>query len=270
MEHPAALARRMRMRWSHVLAGATLAVSVLGCGVPGPAAPSPSVDGSPASPPPAGAGPGLTVIGDVRYTCGGPGFSPAVFDQPAIAETEAHPSAVALRAAIAQVGLDIDMLPEAGYRLAYRDDLRATYLAGDPADGLIYAEFAVDGGEWRLQGWGGCRPEIVVDGLSLATWVLAQGLPVPDAATTQVTALVTERACTGATPMGGRLQPPRIASSDAAVIVVFAAVPLKGDMFTCPGNPSARVTFELPAPLGDRQLLDGAFFPPAEPVEPAS
>lgn len=228
------------------------------------------MDGATASPPPAGAGPGLPVIGDVRYTCGGPGFSPDLFSQPAIAETDGHPSAVALRAAIAQVGLDIDMLPEAGYRLAYRDDLRATYLAGDPADGLIYAELAVDGGEWRLQGWGGCRPEIVVDGLSLATWVLAPGLPVPDAATTQVTALVTERACTGATPMGGRLQPPRIATSDAAVIVVFAAVPLMGDMFTCPGNPSARVTFELPAPLGDRQLLDGAFFPPVEPIEPAS
>lgn len=252
---------RMRFRGSHILAVAVLAASALGCGGPGPTTTLPSA---------AGAGPGLPVIGDVRYTCGGPGFSPEIFNQPATAETEAHPSADALRAAIAQVGLDIDMLPDAGYRLAFRDAARASYLAGDPADALIFAEFAVDRGEWRLQGWGGCRPEIVVDGLSLATWVLDPDLPAHDGSTTQVTALVTERACTGATPMAGRLQPPRITSADAAVIVVFAAVPLKGDMFTCPGNPSTRVTFELPDPLGDRQLLDGAFFPPAEPVEPAS
>lgn len=206
----------------------------------------------------------------VRYTCGGPGFSSDLFDQPATAETEVHPSADALRAAIAQVGLDIDMLPDAGYRLAYRNDDRADYVAGDPDDGLIYAGFAVEGGEWQLQGWGGCQPEIVVDGMSLATWVLAPDLPAPGAAATEVTALVTERACTGATPMAGRLQPPRIVSSDTAVIVVFVAVPLEGDAFTCPGNPSTRVTFVLPEPLGDRQLLDGAFFPPGEPVEPAS
>jgi hypothetical protein len=41
-------------------------------------------------------------------------------------------------------------------------------------------------------------------------------------------------------------------------------------MFTCPGNPSASVAFDLQEPLGDRELLDGAFFPPAEPIEPAS
>lgn len=249
-----------RWRWMPVAAAATVAIALGGCGAPGPTTTLPSA---------AGAGPGMPVAGDVRYTCGGPAFSPEIFDQPATAETEAHPSADALRAAIAQVGPDIDMLPDAGYRLAYRDERHATYLAGDPANELIHASFAVDQGAWRLQGWGGCRPEIVVDGLSLATWVLDPALPDPGPATTQVTALVTERACTGATPMAGRLQPPRISSSDAAIVVVFAAVPLEGDMFTCPGNPSTRVTFELPEPLGDRLLLDGAFFPPAVPVEPA-
>lgn len=249
--------RHMPMRWRSALALAMLAGWVVGCGASAGLSPD-------------GATPGIPVVEDVRYTCGGPGFSADLFDQPANAETEAHPSADALRAAIAQVGLDIDMLPEVGYRLAYRDDVRADYLAGDPDGGLVYASFGVDAGGWRLQGWGDCQPEIVVDGLSLATWVLDPDLPAPDASTTQVTALVTERACTGATPMAGRLQPPRITSSDTAVIVVFAAVPLKGDMFTCPGNPSTRVNFELPDPLGDRQLLDGAFLPPGEPVEPAS
>lgn len=248
------------MHGKSLLVMATLAVIAIGCDRPAPTITPPSADAE---------GPGLPGLGDVRYTCGGPGFSPDIFDRPANAETEAHPSADALRAAIAQVGPDIDMLPDAGYWLAHRDDVQATYLAGDPADGLVHASFGLDGGGWRLQGWGGCRPEIVVGGLSLATWVLDPGMPAPDAETTQVTALVTERACTGATPMAGRLQQPRIAASDTAVIVVFTAVPLEGDMFTCPANPSTRVTFELPEALGDRQLLDGAFFPPEEPVEPA-
>lgn len=243
------------MRWPSILGVATITASILACG-------------GQVNQPHVPVGPEAPLIQDVRYTCGGPGFSADLFDQPAIAETEAHGSADALRAAIAEVGLDIDLLPEAGYRLAYRDDARADYIAGDPADRLVYATVLVDGGEWGLQGWGGCRPEVVVDGLSLATWVLDPDLPAPDGAATQVTALVTERACTSATPMAGRLQPPWITSSGTAVVVVFAAVPLKGDAFDCPGNPSTRATFELPEPLGHRQLLDGAFFPPAEPVEP--
>lgn len=251
---------RVCLGWERVPAALMLAVSLLGCGLGGSATSLPSAGPE---------GPGPLALDEARYTCGGPGFAREVFDQPATAETEAHPSADALRAAIAQVGLDIDMLPDRGYWLAFRDDTRASYLARDPGGALISADFALDRGAWRLQGWGGCRPEIVVGGLSLATWVLDPAMPAPGPETTQVTALVTERACTGATPMAGRLQPPRIATSDETVIVVFTAVPLEGDMFTCPGNPSMRVTFELPEPLGDRQLLDGAFFPPAEPVEPA-
>ena len=52
------------------------------------------------------------------------------------------------------------------------------------------------------------------------------------------------------------------------MLVVFAALPLGGDMQTCPSNRPARVVVELREPLGDRRLLDAGVFPPAEPVAP--
>jgi hypothetical protein len=242
-----------------------LALALLSAGCLAPAAePTPPAD---AQPPPAAGG-------ETRYSCGGPpGFLPSLLDQPANAELEDHPSAAALRAAIAQVGIDIDMLPAQGYWLASRDERTASYLARDPRgeeDHFISASFERnDAGGWDLGGWGGCRPEIVLDGLNLASWVLDPDAPQPDAAATTFAALVTERTCTGGQPMGGRLQPPTITYGPDTVVVVFAARPLEGDAFDCPGNPPTRVVVELREPLGQRELLDGGFFPPAEPVEPA-
>lgn len=217
--------------------------------------------------------PGEADVGDTRYSCGDPpGFLPSILDEPATAEREAHPSAAALRAAIAEVGLDIDMLPETGYWLVHRDDRVAEYLARDPRGAesdFVFTTFENRGGGWQHSGWGGCRPEIVIEGLSLATWVLDPDAPLPDAAATTLTTLVTERTCTSGQPMGARLQPPSITYGQDSVLVVFAALPLEGDAFNCPSNPSTRVIVQLREPLGERRLLDAAFFPPAEPVAPA-
>jgi hypothetical protein len=216
--------------------------------------------------------PGEADLGDTRYSCGGPpGFLPSILDQPATAEHEDHPSAASLQTAIAEVGPDIDMLPEAGYWLVHRDDRVAEYLARDPAGGetdFVFASIENSGGGWKLGGWGGCRPEIVLDGLSLATWVLDPDIPAPGADATTFTALVTERMCTSGQPMGGRLQPPSITYGPTAVLVVFVAVPLEGDAFDCPSNPPTRVVVQLREPLGARDLLDAGFFPPAEPIAP--
>ena len=50
-----------------------------------------------------------------------------------------------------------------------------------------------------------------------------------------------------------------------AVLVAFGVVPPLDD--ECPSNPSARVTVELDAPLGDRVVLDGLAIPPS-PIDP--
>lgn len=220
-----------------------------------------------------GSAAGIEAPGEPRYSCGGPpGFAPSLFDQPAIAELEDHPSAAALRAAIAKVGPDIDMLPPSGYWLVHRDDQIAEYLARNPAGAdtdFVFASTENQGGVWKNAGWGGCRPEIVLDGLSLATWTLDPDLPAPHAKTTTVTTLVMERMCASGQAMGGRLQPPSITYGQDSVVVVFAAIPPGGDFQTCQSNPAMRAVVELREPLGDRQLLDGAFFPPAAPDAPA-
>jgi hypothetical protein len=238
---------------------ALVAGVVAACGAGGEPSPSAS---------PSGAG----AEGDaVRYSCGGPpGFLPTLVDEPATAELEDHPSAAALRAALADPSIDLEFLPDAGWWLVARDDARAEYVARRDEVGaehpFAHASFEQVGGSWKIAGWGDCKPTIVLDGLNIAQWVLDDAVPPPGPETTQVRAFVTERECTGAEPMRDRLQAPRITYTETAVIVVFTVVPLEGGMFTCPGNPPQLVTFELREPLGDRVLLDGAFFPPVEPV----
>jgi hypothetical protein len=209
-------------------------------------------------------------LGEIRYTCDGPpGFLPALLDQPANAETEDHPSAVALRAAIAEGGPDIDMLPEFGYWLASRDERVAVYLAAEPAGAdpaFVSAIIENRARGWQLAGWGQCRPSIVLEGLSRTTWTLDPDVPAPAADATTFTALVTETECTSGQPMGGRLLPPSITHDRDAVFVVFAALPQVNQGFaTCPSNPPSRVIVTLHEPLGDRRLLDAGVFPPAEP-----
>lgn len=227
--------------------------------------------GAPAAPEPTDA-PGAPDPNDVRYSCSGPpGFLPSLLDQPANAELEDHPSAAALRAAIAEIGPDIAMLPAVGYWLTNRDDRVAEYLARDPAGGendFVHASMENKGAGWKNGGWGGCRPEIVIDGLNLATWILDPDAPPPDATATTFTALVTERTCTSGRAMGARLQAPSITYGLDSVLVVFVARPLEGNAFDCQGNPSTRVVVELREPLGNRHLLDSGFLPPAEPVAP--
>ena len=242
--------------------GLVLVLAVAGCAATSPpqGAPSPH------------ALPDELVLAETRYSCDGPpGFLPTILDEPATAETEDHPSAAALRAAIAEAGPDIDMLPESGYWLASRDERVAEYIAREPAAGadptFVSATIENQGGAWKLVGWGQCRPQLVVEGLSLATWVLDPDAPAPGPGARAFDALVTERECTSGQPMGARLQPPSVTYGRDSVFVVFAALPQVNQGFaTCPGNPPARVRVELSEPLGDRRLLDAAFFPPAEPV----
>lgn len=241
--------------------GVVLIFALAGCAPPSSQGESPSTEARPD---------GL-VLAEMRYSCGEPpGFTPTILDEPATAETEDHPSAAALRAAIAQAGVDIDMLPESGYWLASRDERVAEYIAREPAGAdpaFVSATLENRGGAWELAAWGQCRPQLVLKGLSLATWVLDPDAAAPQPDSKTFDALVTERDCTSGQPMGARLQPPSVTYGRDSVFVVFVATPQVNQGFaTCPMNPPARVRVELSEPLGDRRLLDAALFPPAEPV----
>jgi hypothetical protein len=191
-----------------------------------------------------------------------------VFDQPARAELGAHASAAALRGAL-RTELAADFYPTSGYWLVGLGQARADYIARSESidSPFVFASFEIQSGTWKLSWSGACHPSLVLDGLSVATFGLDPASP-PDRQARSFTAKVTEIACTGGQPMGDRLLPPSVTYAPGAVIVFFSARPLSGD-HDCPGNPPTRVVVELREPLGGRRLLDGAFFPPADPNAPA-
>jgi hypothetical protein len=206
-----------------------------------------------------------------RYTCDAPpGFLLSVFEQPAIAELEAGPSGDAFRAALTQ-DLAANGFPKSGYWLVARGPARADYVARSVAGNapFVYLSFEIHDGVWTLWGYGECRPSLVLEGRSLATWTLDPDAPAPNDLATSFAALVTERSCTGGKAMGERLLPPTISYLPDTIRVVFSARPLAGG-HDCPGNPPTRVVVELREPVGDRRLVDGAFFPPADPSVPAT
>jgi hypothetical protein len=250
------------------VAGTLTLAACAGTGPILPTSNAPATSGAPAPSEPAAASPTSSGVGEVRYTCAAPpGFPLSVFDRPAGAELAADPAAAALRKAL---GTELAHgFPRSGYWLVGRGPTRADFVAraegGDSP--FAYASFEVHDGAWTLWGYGECRPTVVLEGMSLATWTFDSALPAPDNEATSFTALVTERACTGGKPMAGRLLPPAITYGVEAISVIFAAKPLPGE-HDCPGNPSSRVGVELREPLGDRRLLDGAFFPPADPSAP--
>lgn len=268
------------MRTLHASLLAVLTLLVLAC-APAPPSASPEASlpgatpGVSAAPEPTGsAAPsapteGVAVPADIRYRCGdGPPFSLDILDDPSTAELDGHPSAQVLRDAIATPPQEFEWMPSSGYRLVSRDGVTAEFIAHLPGNDPPFADVTVQfqDGRWQLAGWGQCRPRIALDGLSPASWTLDPDAPAPDAATTDLPILVNELACTGGQEMGARLLPPTILEQEDAVLIVFAATPLEGDAFECPGNPSTRVVVRLSAPLGDRVLRDAGTFPPLDPA----
>jgi hypothetical protein len=186
---------------------------------------------------------------------------------PALAELEPHPSAIALRAFLA------DPEPEWGfvaehYWLAGRDETSAGYVAawdGDPD--FVYLVLENGPAGWKVSGGGDCRPLLALPDTGPATWRLdpEEGRPAPDA--TSFSALVTEQSCASGKSSEGRVSPPMTSYGAEQVLVAFGVRPL-GGMQNCPGNPETRVEVVLREPLGERELLDAGTFPPRDPTQP--
>lgn len=208
-------------------------------------------------------------IDQLRFTCGRFPFGADVLGAPARNDEAApNPMAEALRRHLAMPGPDIDFLPDAGWTLVGFDGSTAEFASVGPDLAMTVVFVSNDGAGWKVSGWGGCQPEVVLGpGLGAAEWTWGgPGAPGPD---TQVfDALVTERACASGKPADGRGVGPAIVKSADTVLVIFAVRPLGGEFQTCPSNPSSRVTVDLGEPLGDRRLLDGGRLPFADPTQP--
>ena len=238
-----------------LLLACALTVALAACGQSKPDVPSDSIANGPDP-------------ATYRYSCtGAPGFLPALFDQPATAELEDHPSATALRAFLGDDAFGLGFLPDSGWWLVSRSDTEAQYIAripGSVESPFGYVTMQSTGASWGFSGGGDCLPEIMVDGRVPAIWTLPPDRPFPDPSTVEFTALVTDRICTGGEPVGERLFPPVLTFTATSVFIVFSARPYWG-VTTCQGKPSTEVTVRMREPLGDRKLLDAGVFPPTDP-----
>lgn len=201
------------------------------------------------------------------YTCGGPAFSADLFAAPGNAELDDDAATETLRALLASTGGEAEILPDSGWHVLTRSADEVSWVAQTPGPDPVFATAAVRrvGGTWQMDGFGGCRPRIVAEGLNVATWTVDPAAPLPDSDAGSFVALVTELACANGEPPGDRLLPPSIIYESDRVLVVFTVRPQSGAL-ACPSNPATPVRVELAEPLGTRRLLDGALLPPADPM----
>jgi hypothetical protein len=238
------------------LAGVLLAA---GCAVaPGGGVP-PSVIPSPAA---------SLAPEDLAYTCGRFPFSPALMTAPKRDdELLDNPAAAALRAHVGPSGVDPLFLPAGGWTMTGMNATSAEFVTVGGELSMKSVSVSKGPSGWKVDGWGDCRPQVVVPtGFGAASWAWG-GPGTPGPATQTFDALVTERSCAGGQSSEGRVAGPQVVASDTKILVIFTVRSL-GGLQTCPSNPSTRVHVDLGVPLGTRALLDGGSLPFADPTRP--
>ena len=223
-------------------------------------------DDGPSSSPTAPEATPVTSRPDLVYTCGGPAFSPDLIEGPTVdlSSTEAGAALADFRGKNDRIAR---ILPADGWHLISLDETRASFVAtttGDPA--YVSVDLELREGSWKVVGWGGCRPAVLIDGAGPATWQLVSGEDI-SATTTSFLADVTEVWCAGAASSEDRIRSPVILYEPDRVVVIFTVEPLDGAQL-CPANPPTTVSVDLAEPLGDRQLLDGGMLPWRDPRDP--
>lgn len=201
-------------------------------------------------------------LNEVPLTCG----SPLAFGVDALAaapgaERAAHPAAQSLRQLIAQGSVP----DRSGWRLVVFDaDGVLFLLPGVPEEDVMFwnAELGPALANWNPVRWGQCDIQPAFEGMEPARWELAPQEQVgPDTTTFDVRVL--EQACASGMSPEGRIVGPAVIELEASLIVILGTRPPPGQ-HTCEPGPAVTVRVQLPGPLGNRQLLDGATFP-AEP-----
>jgi len=199
-------------------------------------------------------------LDEVPLMCG----SPLVFGIDALdvlpgAEMADHPAAVNLRQLMAEGSLP----NRSGWRLVvFNDDGVLFLLPGTRDEGVSYwnAEFGPAGANWQPVRFGQCQIQPAFEGVEAARWELSPGQEIgPNTQSFEVR--VFEQACASGASPEGRIVGPAVVSLEDSLIVILGTRPPPGPQ-TCDPGPAAIVRVELPEPLGDRQLLDGATFPP--------
>lgn len=158
-----------------------------------------------------------------------------------------------------------------GATVVGEDDSRASLLIW-MADGRVMTATMNRSDEgWSYSAHAECEPELAFDdGLEAAEWSLSGPAPGPDATSIELQ-VQPALGCSGDIAVEDRLAAPVVDYRDDAVLIAPRLRPLPPGMYDCQGSPPAQQRVELTEPLGDRQLLDGRWYParPALPALPA-
>jgi hypothetical protein len=151
-----------------------------------------------------------------------------------------------------------DSWPQNGWQIL-RQTTDEVLLVHEQANEMAFmtVKRAADAWRWSSSQLGdGCPLYYVTpEGLNTVDWRLDPESPV-GAGDTTLAVLVTERECVSGQELGNRLRGPQVVMTDDTLRIAFAAEPPAGDQ-SCPGNPEASATVELPAPLGEREIVEG-------------
>lgn len=207
---------------------------------------------------------------DVMVTCGGNSAWPASAmrgDDPANAGSEEF--VPALEKIVASAGIDAPLalqgvpVEDGPWFVLARDGHAATLATGTwtadgPGEDGQVVSVERQGSGWDVRGWGSCK-HLTLFPPEARMWGEARNY-VTDDASTVLTVMVRERACTSGRDPLPFLDPPTVVETEDRVTVSFTSRPPEGSS-TCPGNPTVAQTVALAEPLGDRTLYDGSRYP---------
>ncbi|WP_116949755.1 hypothetical protein [Jiangella endophytica] len=153
----------------------------------------------------------------------------------------------------------IDQVGSTAYLLIWMKDTEEARSLGGELATAVYTQAA--DGSWAYQGGGGgCEPQRYFDDGLMPGWWSLRTVPSPD--DTSVDIEVNSDECSSGQSPADRLTEPIVEYRADTVLITTRVEPLPPGGYTCPGSPSAPLTVHLDEPLGDRQLLDGQWYPP--------
>lgn len=197
---------------------------------------------------------------DLMVQCpGGPAFPfGAISEIPRL--DEADPQGLLEAIAPFLANEEGQLWPQTGWRLLHDSDDEAVLVTPTEDGSLAYMFLTRDGNKWDWSGSSisGNRCDLqytVPEGLHTVEWELDPEGPELTPDTTELHVMLTERDCASGLEIGDRLLGPQVVMTDESVHIAFAAEAPSGDFQTCPGIAPVPHVVQLPAPLGDREVV---------------
>ncbi|MEO8626342.1 MAG: hypothetical protein ABI452_06550 [Candidatus Limnocylindrales bacterium] len=197
-------------------------------------------------------------------SCGGHPFALEALEP--TATDQVGPEFDALHAVLAAHAGELEGSPaQEPWRLVDKKDDELVFVA-DSGSGLLYVALRRQGAGWTFANMGDCQLHAVLgDGSGAARWWLDPRRPLPSGDAVALEILVLEQACASGNYATGRILAPTVIYEEQAITIT---VGVRGVGGTCQSNPDTPAVLILGEPLGDRELLDGYFVPPAPAQAP--